>query len=91
MKSCKTEDVIGMKRVPCLHESCPIESSGGSCPSCFRFVCLPETPWIEDKGRSLHPYASEVPDSQFGNWPSGDTVRMKCPICTASWIMELPQ
>jgi hypothetical protein len=61
-------------------------------PANGRFLCSPEHPMpFNAPGRWSHRNASEVDDSQEDGWPSGDTVRMKCPDCGASWRMELPQ
>ncbi len=53
--------------------------------------CEPGNPWDRGSGRAYHPHAKEVKDSQESGWPSGDTVRIHCPICGHSWTEELPQ
>jgi hypothetical protein len=54
--------------------------------------CEPGNPFPKGgKGRAYHPQAKEVDDSQEGGWPSGDTVRYKCPVCGTGWRSELPQ
>jgi len=54
--------------------------------------CEPGNPWDRSKGeRAYHPQAAEVDDSQESGWPSGDTVRIRCPICNQTWTKELPQ
>lgn len=53
--------------------------------------CIPEDPWKQQTKRAVHPLAAEVEDSQRAGWPSGDTVRMKCPTCGHTWTKELPQ
>lgn len=53
--------------------------------------CEPGNPWPGGDGRAYHPQAREVEDSQESGWPSGDTVRNRCPVCNHSWTEELPQ
>jgi hypothetical protein len=54
--------------------------------------CEPGNPWDRSKGeRAYHPQAKEVDDSQESGWPSGDTVRHRCPVCNHTWTTELPQ
>lgn len=53
--------------------------------------CQPGDPWTPAKNkRAIHSHAKEVKDSQESGWPSGDTVRVHCPICNHTWIEELP-
>lgn len=57
-----------------------------------RFKCTKENPWAPGKPTPVtHVNAREVPDSQEGGWPSGDTVRMECLNCGHRWTKELPQ
>ncbi len=54
--------------------------------------CQPGDPWTPAKSeRAIHSHATEVDGSQESGWPSGDTVRMHCPVCKHSWTEELPQ
>lgn len=52
--------------------------------------CEPGNPYT-GTGRAYHPHAAEVDDSQESGWPSGDTVRNRCPVCGTTWTQELPQ
>jgi hypothetical protein len=54
--------------------------------------CETGNPWSREKSqRAYHPQATEVDDSQESGWPSGDTVRERCPVCAHEWTRELPQ
>lgn len=56
-------------------------------------VCTEENPYDEreDVDQVYHPEAIEVERSQQDGHPSGDTVKMRCPICGVEWEKELPQ
>lgn len=54
--------------------------------------CEPGNPYDKASGkRAYHPQAKEVEDSQESGWPSGDTIRNRCPVCGTTWTEELPQ
>lgn len=57
------------------------------------FMCTEETPWTKDVKAflTLHPSAREVRGSQRDNYPHGDMVTVRCPVCGYEWERELPQ
>lgn len=58
----------------------------------YTWYCTPDNPAPKDHtGRTIHYGAKEVPDSQRDGWPSGDTVKLRCEACGATWTEELPQ
>ncbi len=64
---------------------------GKSDPRYARHICTADDPWTPEKApRGTHRDAHEIGEQQDG-WPSGDTVRMRCPHCKVEWTMELPQ
>ena len=82
------------KPLKCCNEKCPLvgTTEAGRCGLCKRYICNAEAPYDKAtmKGGSIHPQAYEV-GLQTSNWPSGDSVRMECPVCFTRWEMELPQ
>ena len=50
----------------------------------------PAPPCRKVDGQTIHPRAYEDGPQRDG-YPGGDTVRMRCPDCGVTWIMELPQ
>ena len=55
-------------------------------------ICTKDDPWDKSKsGRTSHPDAIEVDDSQRDNYPCGDLVDYDCPHCGLRFKVELPQ
>ena len=60
-----------------------IMKSNNDCPSTYIVA--------ECSITRIHPNAVEIPNSQESNYPSGDTIRYKCPDCDCEFTNELPQ
>ena len=85
----------------CPTPACPKngDTAGGGCTLCRSWVCTPLNPYRKEIEAYIkehcyrpiiHPLANEVGEQEDG-WPSGDIVRMRCPVCETRWKTELPQ
>jgi len=60
-----------------------------------RRICSKDNPYTTERDKAeegygwAHEEAQEVPDSQETGWPSGDTVRMCCPVYLRLLIREI--
>jgi hypothetical protein len=52
---------------------------------------MPTSPWKPEYGGPVHHRDTEEIDEQRDSYPSGDIITVRCKVCGAQWVEELPQ